>query len=57
MEGRHMEKQCLLKRGDSTRVVWVPDKYAVVGNVISDKSSPDFGWTVKSVGASRGKKL
>jgi len=52
-----MEKQCLLKRGDSTRVSWVSSKDAVVGNVISDKSSPDFGWTVKSVGDSRGKKL
>ena len=48
-----MEKQCLLKRGGSTRVVWLPERDAVVGNVISRKWSPDYGWTVKSVGQSR----
>jgi len=48
-----MERQCLIKRGDSTRVTWVRERDAVVGNVISDKSSPDHGWTVKTVGAQR----
>lgn len=48
-----MERQCVLKRGDSTRVAWLPEKDAVAGNVVSDKSSPDYGWTIKVVGDKR----
>jgi len=48
-----IERQCLLKRGDSTKVTWVPEREAVVGNVITNKSSPDYGWTVKTVGERR----
>jgi hypothetical protein len=48
-----MERQCLLKNGTIMRVAWIDEKDAVVGKVISDRNSPEYGWTVKSVGASR----
>jgi len=48
-----MEVQCMLKSGNGVRVAWIPEKNAVEGNVIKDKSSPNFGWVVKSVGQMR----
>lgn len=50
---KNVEVQCMLKRGDSTRVTWVRERDAVVGNVISDKSSPDYGWMIKVVGGAK----
>jgi len=48
-----MERQCVLKYGGATRVAWVPEKDAVVGNVISDRDSPEYGWKVSKVGGRR----
>jgi hypothetical protein len=43
----------MLKKGDSTRMSWIPERHAVVGTVISDKYSLDYGWMIKVVGAKR----
>lgn len=43
----------MLKRGDSTRMAWIPERHAVVGTVISDKSSLDYGWMIKVVGGAK----
>jgi len=40
-------KQCLLKKGESGRVTWLPEKFAKKGKILRLKD--DDGWVVKDV--------
>jgi hypothetical protein len=45
-------RQCVLRRGDATKVSWLPDRYAIVGEVLKlrDSSSQwSDGWHVVEV--------
>lgn len=47
------EVQCFLACRGRTCVAWIPENEAVVGNVISDKKIPYYGWVVKTTGSKR----
>lgn len=44
-------KQCVLKKGNSQTVSWIPEQYAKVDKILSLKE--DDGWQVLHVGAVR----
>ena len=50
-----MYRQCLLQRDGSRQTSWIPEKFAILGNVIRLKDGDvwDDGWTVVEVGSDR----
>ena len=40
-------KQCLLKKKETTKTSWIPDKFAIKGKFL--KFHDDDGWEVKEV--------
>jgi len=50
-------KQCVLKSGVTTDIMWIPERFAVVGKRLQDEEleSDRKVWVVESVGEARQK--
>lgn len=42
-------RQCILKKGDTSQIAWIPEMYASLGNYV--KLKEDDGWQIIEVGS------